>query len=196
MTVTERGLDPKDHPGIPPELLQPDAVVFTPPDSLLNLVDVSQWWRFVPGSDWRHPSGAGSCVGSACATPSSRLPPLARSGSQERPPEVAPERQAARAAADRPGAPPRAPDQGRHGHGLPGPGRIPPRRSLPEARRLVRAKQITHRPRRGLLPRAPSRLTRAAPPLHPAPAARSPRSSPTTPVPLTALRNPGEAQRD
>ncbi|MGH6900655.1 MAG: formylglycine-generating enzyme family protein [Geminicoccaceae bacterium] len=62
VTVAERGLDPKDHPGVPPELLAPGAVVFTPPDGLLNLVDVSQWWRFVPGADWRHPSGPGSGV--------------------------------------------------------------------------------------------------------------------------------------
>jgi formylglycine-generating enzyme len=62
MTVAERGLDPEDHPGVPPELLAPGAVVFTPPDGLLNLVDVSQWWRFVPGADWRHPSGPASGV--------------------------------------------------------------------------------------------------------------------------------------
>ena len=62
VTVAERGLDLKDHPGVPPELLAPGAVVFTPPDGLLNLVDVSQWWRFVPGADWRHPSGPGSSI--------------------------------------------------------------------------------------------------------------------------------------
>ena len=37
-------------------------VVFTPPDGLLNLVDVSQWWRYVPGADWRHPQGPGSSI--------------------------------------------------------------------------------------------------------------------------------------
>ena len=62
VTVAERGLDPKEHPGMPPELLAPGAVVFTPPDGLLNLVDVSQWWRYVPGADWRHPSGPGSSI--------------------------------------------------------------------------------------------------------------------------------------
>jgi formylglycine-generating enzyme required for sulfatase activity len=41
-TVAERGLEPKDHTGVPPELLAPGAVVFTPPDGLLNLVDVTQ----------------------------------------------------------------------------------------------------------------------------------------------------------
>ncbi len=61
-TLTERGLDPKDHPGVPPEMLAPGAVVFTPPASLLNLVDIRQWWRFVPGADWRHPSGPDSSI--------------------------------------------------------------------------------------------------------------------------------------
>jgi formylglycine-generating enzyme len=61
-TVAERGLDPKDHPGVPSELLAPGAVVFTLPDGLLNLVDVSQWWRYVPGADWRHPSGPNSSI--------------------------------------------------------------------------------------------------------------------------------------
>ena len=37
-------------------------MVFTPPDGLLNLVDFSQWWRYVPGADWRHPLGPGSSV--------------------------------------------------------------------------------------------------------------------------------------
>jgi formylglycine-generating enzyme len=62
VTIAERGLDPTDHPGVPPELLAPGAVVFTPPDGLLNLVDISQWWRYVPGADWRHPQGPGSSI--------------------------------------------------------------------------------------------------------------------------------------
>ena len=62
VTVAERGLDPKDHPGMPPELLAPGAVVFTPPDGVLDLVDVNQWWRYVAGADWRHPSGPGSSI--------------------------------------------------------------------------------------------------------------------------------------
>jgi formylglycine-generating enzyme len=62
VTVAERGLDPADHPGMPPELLAPGAVVFTPPDGLLNLVDVTQWWRYTAGADWRHPSGPDSSI--------------------------------------------------------------------------------------------------------------------------------------
>jgi formylglycine-generating enzyme required for sulfatase activity len=62
VTVAERGLDPKDHPGMPPELLAPGAVVFTPPDGVLDLVNVNQWWRYVAGADWRHPAGPDSSI--------------------------------------------------------------------------------------------------------------------------------------
>jgi sulfatase modifying factor 1 len=62
ITVAERALDPKDHPGMPPELLAAGSVVFSPPRSIRDLVDVSQWWQFVPGADWRHPAGPGSSI--------------------------------------------------------------------------------------------------------------------------------------
>lgn len=62
VTIAERGLDPKEHAGLPPELLVPGSVVFSIPDSVLNLVDVRQWWRFVPGANWRHPLGPGSSI--------------------------------------------------------------------------------------------------------------------------------------
>ena len=78
-TVAERGLDPKDHPGVPPELLAPGAVVFTPPTSLRNLVDVGQWWRFVPGADWRHPSGPASSIRGRTITRSWTWPTRTRS---------------------------------------------------------------------------------------------------------------------
>ena len=61
-TVAERGLDPKDRPDLPPELLVPGSTVFHQPDSLLNLVDLSQWWRYVPGANWRHPTGPDSSI--------------------------------------------------------------------------------------------------------------------------------------
>ncbi len=61
-TLAERGLDPKNHPDMPPELLVPGSVVFSIPDGIVNLIDVRQWWRFVPGADWRHPLGPGSSI--------------------------------------------------------------------------------------------------------------------------------------
>jgi formylglycine-generating enzyme required for sulfatase activity len=61
-TLAERGLDPKDNPGMPPELLVPGSMVFFVPEQLANMADVRQWWRYVAGADWRHPNGPGSSI--------------------------------------------------------------------------------------------------------------------------------------
>ena len=61
-TLAERGLDPKDYPGMPPELLVPGSMVFFVPERIDNMADVRQWWRYVPGADWRHPEGPGSSI--------------------------------------------------------------------------------------------------------------------------------------
>ena len=61
-TLAERGLDPKDYPGMPPELLVPGSMVFFVPERLADMADISQWWRYVPGADWRHPQGPGSSI--------------------------------------------------------------------------------------------------------------------------------------
>src|SRR5207237_7103433 len=47
---------------IPKEKLVPGSVVFTPPDHPVDLKDVSQWWKWTPGADWRHPEGPGSSI--------------------------------------------------------------------------------------------------------------------------------------
>jgi len=36
--------------------------VFTPPSHAVDLEDVSQWWSWVKGADWRHPDGPGSSI--------------------------------------------------------------------------------------------------------------------------------------
>jgi formylglycine-generating enzyme len=61
-TLAERGLDPATNPGLPPGLLVPGSMVFSMPDAIANLQDVTQWWRYVPGADWRHPEGPGSSI--------------------------------------------------------------------------------------------------------------------------------------
>ena len=61
-TLAERGLDPEKNPGLPPELLAPGSMVFSMPDAVANLQDVTQWWRYQPGADWRHPEGPGSSI--------------------------------------------------------------------------------------------------------------------------------------
>lgn len=38
------------------------SLVFTPPDHPISLNDVSQWWSWTPGADWKHPQGPGSTI--------------------------------------------------------------------------------------------------------------------------------------
>ena len=40
----------------------PGSLVFTPTQEPVDLRDWSQWWRFVPGANWRHPRGPGSSI--------------------------------------------------------------------------------------------------------------------------------------
>lgn len=46
----------------PPEQLVPGSVVFTPPGHPVSLDDVSQWQKWTPGANWRHPEGPGSTI--------------------------------------------------------------------------------------------------------------------------------------
>ncbi|MBM4113013.1 MAG: formylglycine-generating enzyme family protein [Phycisphaerae bacterium] len=51
---------PPETPKPPDELLVAGSVVFRAPSRVTNLDDVSQWWSWVPGANWRHPEGPGS----------------------------------------------------------------------------------------------------------------------------------------
>lgn len=63
VTVAERAVDPLRHqPGMPAALLQPGALVFSPPDQLPPGADVNAWWRYVPGASWRQPGGPGTGI--------------------------------------------------------------------------------------------------------------------------------------
>jgi formylglycine-generating enzyme len=62
MTTAERGLDPATHQGWPEHLLKPGSMVFAPPGDPVGLGDPTAWWAYVPGADWRHPSGPGSSI--------------------------------------------------------------------------------------------------------------------------------------
>ncbi|HWP36661.1 MAG TPA: formylglycine-generating enzyme family protein [Gemmatimonadales bacterium] len=53
---------PPGTPAPPAALLVPGSVVFTPTGRSVDLRDWSQWWRYVPGADWRHPEGPGSSI--------------------------------------------------------------------------------------------------------------------------------------
>jgi len=54
---------------LPPETPKPSedklvaaSIVFHSPSLPVPLDDVSQWWQWVPGADWRHPQGPGSSI--------------------------------------------------------------------------------------------------------------------------------------
>ncbi len=57
VTVAERPLDPADFPGADPALLKPGSMVFSMTKGPVDLRDVSNWWAYVPGANWRHPEG-------------------------------------------------------------------------------------------------------------------------------------------
>lgn len=62
VTVAERKPRAQDFPGAPPENLVAGAVVFSPPDHAVPLNDHFQWWSYVKGANWRHPSGPTSSL--------------------------------------------------------------------------------------------------------------------------------------
>jgi formylglycine-generating enzyme len=60
--VAERPPDPAEYQEADPALLVPGSLVFSPTSGPVDLTDVSQWWRYVPGADWRHPQGPASTL--------------------------------------------------------------------------------------------------------------------------------------
>lgn len=71
-TTAERPVDWEElrtqlPPGTPKpsdELLQPGSMVFMPPppESAVDLRNHANWWRWVPGANWRTPEGPGSTI--------------------------------------------------------------------------------------------------------------------------------------
>ena len=57
VTFAELPPDPADYPGAIPELLNPGSLVFTKPHHPVDLSQMSNWWAFILGADWRHPQG-------------------------------------------------------------------------------------------------------------------------------------------
>ena len=62
-TLAETPPDPADYPGALPEMLVAASLVFTPPTHAIDpRGPASQWWSFLPGADWRHPTGPDSAI--------------------------------------------------------------------------------------------------------------------------------------
>ena len=56
-TLAEVAPDPKDYPGMPPEMARAGSLVFWPTNQPVWLGDPSQWWEFKFGAFWRRPLG-------------------------------------------------------------------------------------------------------------------------------------------
>ncbi len=59
-TFAETAPDPKDYPGMPPEMARAGSLLFQRTATPVDLNDFSQWWHFSFGTDWRHPHGPDS----------------------------------------------------------------------------------------------------------------------------------------
>ncbi|HWA64142.1 MAG TPA: formylglycine-generating enzyme family protein [Caulobacteraceae bacterium] len=60
-TLAERGLDARAWPTLTADQRRPASLVFVGAKGARS-DDPSQWWRVVPGADWRHPDGPGSSI--------------------------------------------------------------------------------------------------------------------------------------
>ena len=61
-TFAESAPDPRDYPGILPEMLYAGSLAFREPTVRVDLHDWSQWWSFLQGANWRHPYGPVSSI--------------------------------------------------------------------------------------------------------------------------------------
>jgi formylglycine-generating enzyme required for sulfatase activity len=60
VTFAEKVPRPEDYPGAPPEMLVAGSIVFDQPREPVPLGNALRWWRYVPGANWRHPTGPAS----------------------------------------------------------------------------------------------------------------------------------------
>jgi len=62
VTIAERKPTQEEYPDAPPENLVAGSVVFTPPDHEVPLNNHFQWWDYIKGANWRHPTGPESNI--------------------------------------------------------------------------------------------------------------------------------------
>lgn len=53
---------PAGTPKPPDSVLVAASLVFNPPGRIADLDNVSQWWKWQKGADWKHPQGPGSSI--------------------------------------------------------------------------------------------------------------------------------------
>lgn len=61
-TLAEIAPDPRDYPGMPPEMAKAGSLLFRHPAHVADMNDFTQWWSFCFGADWRHPWGPDSAI--------------------------------------------------------------------------------------------------------------------------------------
>ena len=61
-TLAERPPNPADFPGAPPENLVPGSLLFHKTAGPVDLRNYANWWRWMPGTSWRHPHGPNSSL--------------------------------------------------------------------------------------------------------------------------------------
>jgi formylglycine-generating enzyme len=54
-TLAERDLNPADFPGAPLENLVPGSMVFKKTRGPVDLKNYTNWWAWIPGTNWRKP---------------------------------------------------------------------------------------------------------------------------------------------
>ena len=62
VTIAEKTPTAEEFPGAPPENLVAGSVVFSAPKGPVPLNDHLQWWSYVKGASWRHPTGPSSSI--------------------------------------------------------------------------------------------------------------------------------------
>jgi formylglycine-generating enzyme len=62
VTVAETRPSQEEFPTAPPENLIAGSIVFAPTPDPVPLHNHFQWWSYVPGADWRHPTGPESSI--------------------------------------------------------------------------------------------------------------------------------------
>jgi formylglycine-generating enzyme len=62
VTIAERTPSAEDFPGAPPENLVAGSMVFQRRSGAVDLRNYANWWAWVPGASWRHPTGPHSSL--------------------------------------------------------------------------------------------------------------------------------------